>query len=252
MLPLFKSHYSIGKSILTLEDPEKEKGADSIFKICLDENLKDFFLIEDSPIGFLKAKSLSEKLSINLIFGLRLKISSYPELVEEDDSIHKIVILSKSSKGINILNKIYSSFFCEGKGVGNYKILKSLWSNEDLILAVPFYDSFLYYNNFFFSNCLPDLSFCKPIFFIEDNNLPYDSLLKEKVEKYCCSEKYALYAAKSIYYKLDSDVEAFQTYKCICNRSFGKKRTLSNPGLNNFGSNNFSFESWSRNREKVI
>ena len=42
-IPVFKSHYSIGKSILTLEAPAKVKegGADSIIDIALDAGLKE-------------------------------------------------------------------------------------------------------------------------------------------------------------------------------------------------------------------
>ena len=49
MLPLFKSHYSIGKSILTLNHPDKfeEGGPDSIFKIAQDHDLEQVILVED-------------------------------------------------------------------------------------------------------------------------------------------------------------------------------------------------------------
>ena len=42
MLPLFKSHFSTGKSILTLFHPDKcvDGGADSVFKLAVDNNLK--------------------------------------------------------------------------------------------------------------------------------------------------------------------------------------------------------------------
>ena len=45
MLALFKSHYSIGKSILTLNDPSKtsEGGSDSIFQIAKDNSLDKHF-----------------------------------------------------------------------------------------------------------------------------------------------------------------------------------------------------------------
>ena len=44
-IPLFKSHYSIGKSILTLKEPtENPEGADSIFEIAHEEKTgKPFF-----------------------------------------------------------------------------------------------------------------------------------------------------------------------------------------------------------------
>ena len=43
MIPLFKSHFSIGKSILTLESPDKDKegGSDSIFSIAKENSLKE-------------------------------------------------------------------------------------------------------------------------------------------------------------------------------------------------------------------
>ena len=42
IIPLFKSQYSIGKSILTLEKAEssQDDGPDSIIDICLKNNLK--------------------------------------------------------------------------------------------------------------------------------------------------------------------------------------------------------------------
>ena len=49
---------------------------------------------------------------------------------------------------------------------------------------------------------------------------------------------------KSIYYKDKKDVESLMTYKIICNRSFGKARSLSRPELPHFCSDQFSFESW--------
>ena len=49
---------------------------------------------------------------------------------------------------------------------------------------------------------------------------------------------------KSIYYKDKKDYAALQTYKILCNRSFGKAASLSSPNLNHFGSDEFSFESY--------
>lgn len=252
MLPLFKSHYSIGKSILTLDDPKKNssQSSDSILEICSDNKISDLILVEDCPTGFFKAYEQSEKYNLNLIFGLRLKISSFSNEESEDDSIHKCIIFAKNSNGVKTLNKIYSNFFCDLNGIGNYNVIKKFWSEDDLILAVPFYDSFLYYNTFYFANCLPDFSFCNPIFFIENNELPYDLFLGDEVEKYCLNNQFHFLKAKSIYYKLRSDIEAFQTYKCICNRSFGRKKTLSNPGLEGLGSSEFCLESFLENSQK--
>ena len=246
MLPLFKSHYSIGKSILTLSPPQncKEGGSDSIFQICEEEGLERLILVEDSPIGFLEAKTNAEKLGCQLIFGLRFKVSSFNKPTEKDDSIHKIIIFARDDKGCILLNKIYSEIHCEHKGIATPNCLKKLWDDKHLKLCIPFYDSFLYYNTLNFANCMPDFSFCSPTFFIERNKLPFDNIVEDKVLNYCKDNNYDSELTKTIYYKFREDIEAYQTYKCVCNRSFGRARSLSNPRFDHLGSREFCFESW--------
>ena len=84
-LPFFKSHYSIGRSILTLEKPEdrKEDGPDSIIDIAVKNNLEEVFLVDDSMSGLLEGYTnlLDEK--IKLVFGLRLEMC--PDITEKDE-----------------------------------------------------------------------------------------------------------------------------------------------------------------------
>ena len=245
MLPLFKSHYSIGKSILTLNPPgaSKEEGSDSIFDILIENNLKELVLVEDAPTGFLQARKICFEEDVHLIFGLRLKLKCF----EEDDSPtsnHKVIVFAKNDEGCKKLNLIYSEIHCKDNGLGNYKLLKKFWSEKDLMLVVPFYDSFLFENSFSFASCLPDFSFCSPLFFIEENGLPVDFLLKNLVKEYCDTYKYKTQAVKSIFYKNRIDADALQTYKCICNRGFSRNTSLSKPNLDGFGSRNFCIESW--------
>ena len=44
MLPIFKSHYSVGRSILTLEDKDELESTspDSIISICLNHKIKKY------------------------------------------------------------------------------------------------------------------------------------------------------------------------------------------------------------------
>jgi hypothetical protein len=100
-----------------------------------------------------------------------------------------------------------------------------------------------------FNNCVPDFSFAKPTFFIEDNGLPFDPLIKSRVLAYVSKNKLTTESAKSIYYKNKKDVSALQTYKCICGRTFGNK-TLSKPNLDHFGSDEFCFETWKETNER--
>ena len=245
MLGLFKTHYSIGKSILTLDDPKKvtEGGADSVFKIAKENNLKQIILVEDSLIGFFEAYKRSKEMGIQLVFGLRLSIRN-SSLPEDSHSEHKTVIFAKNDKGCKLLNKIYSQAFCEFSGFSTYAALKELWHEESLKLAIPFYDSFIYVNNFSFANAIPDISFTKASLLLEDNGLAIDFILKEKVEEFSKTNNLPIVKSKSIYYKDKADVKAFMTYKIICNRSFGKDRSLEKPELAHFCSDRFSFQSW--------
>ena len=245
MLPLFKSHFSIGKSILTLDDPKKvtEGGSDSIFKIAKDNNLKQIILVEDSLIGFFEAYKRGKEMGIQIIFGLRISMRN-STLPEDAQSEHKIIIFAKDDLGCKLLNKIYSRAFCTNSGFLDYADLKELWDENSLKLAIPFYDSFIYINNFSFGNAIPDFSFTKPTLFIEDNCLALDYLLQEKVNEFSTNNQIPVTKVRSIYYNKKSDVKAFMAYKIICNRSFGKDRSLEKPELPHFCSDKFSFEAW--------
>jgi DNA polymerase III alpha subunit len=253
MLPLFKSHYSIGKSILTLDDPKKttEDGSDSIFKIAKDNSLTQIILVEDTLIGFFEAFKRSKELGIQLVFGLRLSMRN-SSLPDDENSQHKIIVFAKNANGCKLLNKIYSKAFCDFSGFLDYRSLKDLWNNNDLKLGIPFYDSFLYMNHFSFNNCLPDLSFCEPHLLIEDNNLAFDYILKQKVLDFTSKSNLTIHKSKSIYYKNKKDSIAFQTYKMICNRSMGKERSLQRPELSHFCSDEFCFEAWKEQSNVTI
>lgn len=245
MVALFKSHFSLGKSILTLDDPKKtsEGGPDSIFKIAVDNGLKQIVLVEDTLIGFFEAYKRAKELNIQLVFGLRLSMRN-SNLEEDISSEHKIIIFAKNDSGCKLLNKIYSKAFCEFDGFLDYKSLKNLWNEDSLKMAIPFYDSFIYVNAFNFGNAIPDLSFTKPTYFVERNNLALDGLLENKVLKMSGGWTDNVEFVKSIYYKSKKDAQALMTYKILCNRSFGKNRTLEKPELPHFCSNEFCFDSW--------
>ena len=62
-VPFFKSHYSIGKSILTLEEEGSsvKGGPQSIIDLCKENKLEDLFLVDDSMSGFLQGYLNCEK-----------------------------------------------------------------------------------------------------------------------------------------------------------------------------------------------
>lgn len=235
MIPLFKSHCSIGKSILKISE---------IFDLALKNNFKKVYLIEDSLISFLDSHKHAKENDLQLIFGLRLKVSHDSQ---NPSSVHKIIVFAKDDLGCRLINKIYSKAFSDPSGVISNKDLKSLWENKHLVLAVPFYDSFIFMNSLHFNNCIPDFSFTSPYFFLENNLLPFDSNIQDKVKKYCKDNNCKTVLTKSIFYEKRIDFNAYQTYKCICNRRFDKQRTLNVPNFDHLGSFEFCLESFLEN-----
>lgn len=249
MIPLFKSDFSIGKSILTLDDPDgSDREAVSVFKLATEADLRQIVLVEDSLTGFLKAKKGAGDNDIQLIFGLRISCcdDAQKEIPKGGDlTEHKIIIFALNSTGCILLNKIYSWAFTEGHGRLDAQALSLLWDENHLRLVIPFYDSFIFNNLTSFKTCVMDFSFCSPTFFLEDHNLPFDALVREKVLTYTSTENYPTEEVHTIYYASKEDFSAYQTYKCICKRaSFGRGSTLAKPNLDHCGSDEFSFESW--------
>jgi len=250
VLPLFKSHYSIGRSILTLEDePQAESYPDSIINIVKDNSLKELFLVEDNMTSFLQAYTNCKKNKIKLHYGLRITLTDNMEDKNEESRSKncKFIIFFKNNSGYKKLIKIFSmasknGFYYEPRI--DYKTLKSIWDDKELLLCVPFYDSFIF-NNLLKNNlCAPQVDFCSPIFFLESNNMPFDNLIKQKVLEYCTKNNSPSLNVKSIYYKLKSDFKAYLTFRCINSRT-----NLNKPEIEHMTSNDFSFESW---KEKTI
>ena len=243
MIPLFKSHYSLGRSILTLEDKdEKDDYPDSIIQICKENKMKELYLVEDNMSSFLEAYSNCRKNNIKLNYGLRISVTeSMSDKSEESKTkSSKIILFFKNKKGYQKLTKLYSIAAKEGfyyEPRLDYETISKNWT-DDLILCIPFYDSFIFNNTLKNNLCIPQFDFTKPIFFIEDNDLPFDSLVKQKALSFAEKNDLKIYKAQSIFYKERKDFKAYLTFRCINNRS-----VLNKPNLDHMSSNEFCFES---------
>jgi DNA polymerase III alpha subunit len=243
-LPLFKSHYSLGKSILTLENPEDamEDGPDSIIDLCKKNDIKHFFLVDDNMSGFLQAYVNSKENDLQLSFGLRISVCSDMEKKEKDVSQKetcKYIILAKNVEGYKRLIKIFS--LAAQKGFYHvpridFEHLKKLWNEKDLCLCVPFYDSFIHKNFLEGNHCIPDFSFAEPVFFIEKNDIPFDHLILKRVLEFT-KNKYKTQKTKSIFYSEKKDFKAYLTFRCI-----NKRSTLDKPQLDHMCSDEFCLE----------
>jgi DNA polymerase III alpha subunit len=76
------------------------------------------------------------------------------------------------------------------------------------------------------------------VFFIENNSLPFDKILSEKVKSYCGDEK-EIVNTQSIYYENKKDFKAYLTFRCVNNRT-----TLNKPNFDHMCSDEFCFEKW--------
>ena len=243
MIPLFKSHYSLGRSILTLEDKdEKDDYPDSIIQICKENKMKELYLVEDNMSSFLEAYSNCRKNNIKLNYGLRISVTeSMTDKSEESKTkSSKIILFFKNKKGYQQLTKLYSIAAKEGfyyEPRLDYETISKNWT-DDLILCIPFYDSFIFNNTLKNSLCIPQFDFTKPIFFIEDNDLPFDSLVKKKALSFAENNNLKIYKTQSVFYKERKDFKAYLTFRCINNRS-----VLNKPNLDHMSSNEFCFES---------
>jgi hypothetical protein len=197
--------------------------------------------------GFFDAVNLSKELGLQLVFGYRFFCTND---VDGANSKHKLIVFAKNDAGCRQLNAFYSLVNTQlGGSISNEILSKELGEKPDLQLAVPFYDSFVFWNQLTLSSCIPDIKNLNPLFFIEDNGLPFDGLIESSVREYvklnCPSAK--IERAKSILYKNKSDCPALQTYKILSGRKFGKKSDLSSPNLDHFGSDEFCWESYLEN-----
>jgi DNA polymerase-3 subunit alpha len=241
ILPLFKTHYSLGKSILNLSLTDNQPDeSDSVFSILKENKLKELILVEDCMTGFLEAYNNSDELGVKLIFGLRITacLDMKDKSGESLKTNSKIIIFTKNNDGYKKLIKIFSLAAREGfyyEPRIDYKNLKKMWDESKLMMVVPFYDSYIFKNTLENNVCVPEFDFTDPTYFLEDNDLPFDDLIKLKVIN--ISDK--IQRAQSVYYKNKEDFKAYLTFKCI-----NKRSTLDKPELQHMTSDEFCVEGW--------
>ena len=232
---------------MTLEDKsEVDDYPDSIIQIAKENKLKELFLVEDNMSSFLEAYTNTRNNNIKLNYGLRITITESMEDKSEESRFKnsKVIIFFKNNEGYSLLTKLYSKAAKEGfyyEPRLDYKTLSDNWS-DDLLLCVPFYDSFIYNNTLKNFICVPNFSFTKPIVFIENNDLPFDFIIKNKMLNFVKENSLEVLLVKSIYYKNKKDFKSYLTFRCINNRT-----TLNKPEIEHMSSDSFSFEEWKNN-----
>lgn len=248
MLPIFRSNYSL-TSVLTLDAYTEKEGRsknrpDSIFDVAKDYELRDVFIVENTLTGLVEAYENALKANLNLRFGYRVNIcQDITNKTPESKLTESKFIIFAVKNSFNDLIKLHNISTTDGIYEGNprldYETLKLNWS-KNLSLVIPFYDSYVYYNLLYGRQCVPELDFTEPTYLIEDNGLPFDTLLAKHIKD--TIKEHEIIPSKTIYYRERKDFKSYMTYRCILNRS-----TFQKPELRHFGSQEFCMEAWKEN-----
>lgn len=249
MIPLFSSNYSIGRGILTLEEPAeiKDNSPVSIFSICKTHNIQDIYLADSNFCGFLKFYEGCKKYNFNPRYGIKMYICADINDKSEASfsSESKVIIFIKNSAGYSDLCKIYSKAYADGFYYIpriDWNILNKMWT-DNLLLVIPFYDGFLHVNLLKNGNCIPKFP-VEPTFCLENHKLPFDNLLNNSIIEYTKQNNYPMLKSHQIYYYKNEDANTFQVFRIITGRNDYGSASIEEPRLDHFSSKYFSFESF--------
>lgn len=245
ILPIFTTNFSIGDSVLTIDEKSSPEGSSSLLDIAQELGLKRIVVVDSTMIGFKKLHESFKKLNIQLIFGVKFSAANnrFDEPTLRETSHHRVIVFAKNDAGCKELVKLYSEAHTKSDGFLDYSLLKERWSGN-LDLVFPFYNSFIHKNNFYGKQCLPEYSFTQPTFLFGDHGLPFDSILRQKTLDYAANHGLNTQEAHFIYYKNRSDMPSFVTYSILTHRKTGRPQTLDRPELEGMGSNDFCVESY--------
>jgi DNA polymerase III alpha subunit len=247
IVPVFTSHHSIGRSLLTVEKASVPRGLVSILDIAKKHSLEKPLII-DSDISsfwqlFKNAKEAGQKYS----YGCKIWACE-DEADETGETDSRISIIFKNDQAyydfVKISSRASTVGYKKGRRRISWRALQDLWT-DNFYLCVPFYNSFLARNNLVYnSRAVPSFGKIRPIFFLEDHSLPFDAIIRDAVLKYTEENGYDTMAAHQVYYYRNEDVKSLTVLKCITNRSATGGATLERPELPHFSSDRFSFQSW--------
>lgn len=247
IIPLFYDH-SCGRSLLTFwpEKDTKPDGPQSIISLCKKAGLKQCYAVSTNFHTFIEGWKELKAEGIQLCFGLELVMVEDAKIHTEESrrAEHKIIAFAKNPTALNDLFKISTA--CHSDITNryylhrfDYKQLKPLWT-DNLMLVVPFWDSFLHRNTLTYgANIVPEMP-AKPVLFREVNSgVPYASLIDAAIDRFNQQRDHEEVKIKTIYYPKREDFEAYTVFRAIENRS-----SFNSPNLDYMCSPRFCFEEW--------
>ena len=224
MTPIFRTHFSIGKSLLT---PKKIK------ELAEQQNLTEVYVCDDNMSGFRSLIKEFKDSDMTLCLGLKL-----PYAEAKDGDISDVCIFAKDDDGYKELIQLMSFVGKNGYLNADDVDFFSLVKNEHLFCAYPFYSSFLAKSikSWGYFVTFGDLQ----NFFVESNKHPFDFVIGKAIDKY--SSDKTIIPVKTILYEKEEHFKSFQMYQANCNRKGGKKPSYHNPNLEHCCSPMFSMD----------
>ncbi len=257
MIPLLKTDFSIGRSIIQLSrisdgTPNKPDQPDTVRDMAEEFSWKKIYLCENNLGGFVPAYKEAKKVKAQLCFGWIVSIVEDASK-KEDQPSSKVTIWVKSEAGwkslVKIATKAQVAHSFNGQTRTDWKTLQEHWTDE-LVLGIPFYDSFLHVNSCSKNAVVPDFGSIRPYIFVENNDVFFDGMLREKALEFAKAYGFPVVEAKTCYYKNRADLIFFQARKLMDRKTFGGG-TVEEPNMEYFASNEFCVESYLENKDKV-
>lgn len=289
ILACFSSHYSIGSSILTLEEAGKTKPGNptSICDITKAEHLKQVILIDDRIDGFfeayknlgkpfkptvpvpletlLKDKKYTEAEAKKVFDGATVKYARESQWSTEPSQLlygikivccadhldkteasllteSSVVIFVRNTQGYSDLIRIWNRAWTENfyhQGRTSWSQLKEYWT-PNLMLALPFFSSFVAKNTMSFSSIVPDFPVPKDQVWVlkeTESGLPFASLIDNAIDQFIAQSGSVVQYVKTIYYRDKKDFATYQTFRAIHNHG-----EFSHPQVSHLASNQFCWE----------
>lgn len=254
IIPIFKTHGSIGRSILTFEDESEINPLLPVSAIAIAKThgLKKLVVIEDNFTSFPDLYKHCEKNKIQLIFGLNFLVCNNVLIQDEDALLSncKVSVIMKNSDGYKDLIKLNDAMKARKENFyytprGDWSILNE-YMTSNLQLIIPPYDGFIHKNLLCLGNCVPDINSLDPIFTFAEMELPYDFWLKDAILEFTSKNKYRIQEVHPVYYYKDVDFKPYTVFRAINNRA-----EFSCPDVEFLCSNRFSFESYEQKLENL-
>lgn len=198
-------------------------GPVSLCDLAKADSLTSLTLVESNFVSFFMAVKNLKSVGCDLRFGLKLIVCE--DIADKSEasfkSESKVVIFLRTDQGYESLIKLYSRAATDGFYYVprlDWKSLKTRWSDH-LILALPFYSSFIARNTMTFASIVPDLPAVPLVLTEIGQQMPYDSLLQDAVGRYAVANGCETEQVKSIYYPDRARARQWLTWRCVLGRA---------------------------------